>query len=314
MLSCDLSLVTRVADALTYDQAVLSAGLANRLNRCAYAGVPLYMLEGRGIDFVDRLLTELEVPFREVPPDEVQTAWSEGVDALLMIAPHFPDPRLIDKIHPGVTQFFSVFGTHLVTAVDPNRLSLLGVEEDVDRESTYEWVWVERLATTSAKPLGRTVSFLAVDRVQVDAERIAAVAAAKRDALAVDASEEDDAGRWIQGPGMYGELVDVLSTWSEWPRTGKFVLFQSMLSGSAFFYRREYAAALETEAVTADEPSRLLNSAGNKWRALGRHLRSHAAGNTSPDMAWIRDAVAEIEDLEMRFAARGERPSHALCS
>lgn len=303
MLSCDLTLVTRVADGLTYDQAVLSAGLANRLNRCAYAGVPLFMLEGRGIDFVDQLLTELEVPFRDVPPDEVHATWSQGVDALLMIAPYFPDPHLIDRIRPGVTQFFSVFSTHLVTAIDQNRLSLVDMEEDTERESTFEWTWVERLATTSAKPLGLTVSFLAVDRVPVDAQRIAVVTAAKRDALAVDACEEDNAGRWIQGPGMYGELVDVLSTWNEWPRTGKFVLFQSMLSGSAFFYRREYAAALAAQSDTAGEPSRLLNFAGNRWRALGRHLRGHAAGGTSPDMAWIRDILAEIEDLEMRFAA-----------
>jgi hypothetical protein len=314
MLSCDLTLVTRVTDGLTYDQAVLSAGLANRLNRCAYAGVPLYLLQGRGIEFVDQLLTELGVPCRDVPPEQVRSLWSEGVDALLMIVPYFPDPRLIDKIRPGVTQFFSYFGTHLVTAIDTDRLSLVAVDEDVEQESSFEWGWVERLATTRAKPLGRTVSFLAVDRVPVDARRVAEVTAAKRDALAVDAEEEDDAGRWVQGPGMYAELVEVLSTWNQWPRTGKFALFQSMLSGSAFFYRREYAAALVAGSGTSGEPDRLLNSAGNKWRALGRHLRGHAAADTSPDLVWIRDLVTEIQDVEMRFAACSERQSDALCA
>ncbi|MBO4590950.1 MAG: hypothetical protein J5684_00110, partial [Eubacterium sp.] len=56
-------MVSKIIDGLDYDDAVLCAGINNKLNKMYYAHEAMYVLQGRGIYLSDELLDKLEIDY-----------------------------------------------------------------------------------------------------------------------------------------------------------------------------------------------------------------------------------------------------------
>ena len=83
--------------------------------------------------------------------------------------------------------------------------------------------------------------------------------------------------------------------------TAKKVFVGTMVSGSNFFYRKEYWEALsEYETLDAKEVNQI-RVAGGLWRKVIRSLINHLCCGQRLNLVEIESVISKIESLELRF-------------
>lgn len=297
MKSCDLNLISEKLDGLDYNEAVLCSGLNNKVNIMKYAGSKLYILQGRGIHFVDELLERMDVSYELLTAEELFNRKSIPPERLVMILPSMEFEKIKD-MKTNVVQFFHTYGTYSVKKIEDDRLILEG---DYD-EGRVEKVITARDLTTleqmQVKPLGVAYKILRLKELSVEKENVYhCISNNIRELLLPEIYMEEEGG-WVKGSGFYREVRDILEqNWNQhMGRTEKYVFVQSIQNGSSFFYRREFS-----QSMSAVYDNRLtgLEQSGNLWRKLSRYLKASVLEEKAIHSGTISELLQEIETKEL---------------
>ncbi|BFH61196.1 MULTISPECIES: hypothetical protein [Paenibacillus] len=299
MNSCDLLLLIDLMQGIDYDDAVLCTGLNNQLFMSNYADKQLFMLQGRGILFVDDLLKRLHINHEILTIDELLQFDKNLLNQVLIILPHI-DFDKIQHFQKNVVQFINLYSSYTVTSINDGEIVLRGVEEDEFITKRLSLRDFYHLSNTKIKPLYVSQRIVYIRDTFVPQEMITECLANNLRELLVDDTYFDEKGGWTRGISFYDAVKDkLIEGWDDdFNKVSKFVFFQSMLNGSSFFYRREFSNALKNKYLVDEEIINLLYQSGNLWRKLGRYLRGLVVENKPLDKLFIEHTLTDIKNIE----------------
>lgn len=299
MKSCDLYLLTQKVEGLNYYEAVLSAGLSNKINVMNYAGKKLYITQGRDIHFIDELLDKLNLKYNCLSIDQLLTLEKEALTQILIILPTV-DFEKIKVLNEKTVQFFHTYGTYQIESISFEKITLSSIYNGEIQLNDIKIEDLRRLANLKVKPLDTAYKIINIKATTVSKER-------QRDCIFNNLKELnkseiffDSLGGWIKGPEFYSYLKQLLQTaWDqEFNKVSKYVLVQSMQNGSSFFYRREYFESLSKVFEITNEQ---INRCGNLWRKLARYLRSITIEEKAIDVYYVEDIMTKLEYAETKI-------------
>ncbi|OWR33188.1 hypothetical protein CDO73_01395 [Saccharibacillus sp. O23] len=312
MNSCDLLLLREKVQGIGEDDAALCAGLNNQMFTGLYAGKPLYMLQGRKVLFIDELLEGLEADFDKLDPEDLLDLPPDRRDRVLIVLPYV-DFDKIAGLKANTVHFMSVYTTYALEDIDRGELVLRGLHENEYIRKRLKVSDFFHLSSLKIKPLMVNYRILHIRSERVSEDAIRACIRRRIGELRADEQYFVEGEGWVKGRSFYGEVSRKLTEeWNEsFNRVAKFVFFQSMLNGSSFFYRREFAAAL-TGRGESPEAAEGLYRAGNLWRKLGRYLQRLMMENKPLDESVARELMIEIERTETAAIAALEQETGGL--
>lgn len=305
MKSCDLELLSEKFSNTDYDTLVLCTGLDSTVYTGYYAKKSLYMLQGRGITLIDDLLKKLEVNYDMLSVEELANLDKMCYKDIILVLP-FMDFNKIDELNEKIVYFFSIYSTFKLQDIIDDVLILNGIEGEETVVKRITLGQLKKISKLSAKPIGVTCKILKINQKEVDfAVQKNCILTSIKDILCEREFMDEDGG-YKHGIGFYDEIVRILmSYWdSDFNKTMKYIFFQSMLSGSAFFYRREYYNALIQKHDMFEISINYLENlkiSGNLWRTLARYLQSLVIKQEKLDEDKVKYLVSNIKNYEIEF-------------
>lgn len=297
MKSCDLAVVSSKIEGLDYEDAVLCAGLCNRVNIMSYASNNLYILQGRGICFIDELLSGIDVDYSLLNYHELLTRKDIDIQRLIVVLPYVSFDK-IRHMKTNVVQFFHTYGTYQVKDIDEEKLLLEGDYDEGMTEKVIYFEDLKRLSLMSVKPLGISYKIIYLEQRTTNQESIhKCIRNSIRKLIQSDYCKDSD-GEWCQGKQFYKKVQDILNNYwnSEFNKVAKYIFIQSIQNGSSFFYRREFSDALLKKYNIEQKE---LIRAGNYWRKLSRYLKSLVEEEKDLEIEIISEIMSQIEIIEM---------------
>lgn len=296
MKSCDLSLVSSKLNGLDYNEAVLCCGLNNMVNVMQYGGSSLYILQGRGICFIDELLERLKVGYRLLDAEMLFQKKTPDAKRLIMVLPAI-DFEEITQMNPKVVQFFHTFGTYSVEWIDKEKVVLKGEYEEGTVKKVITREALCKLKQLSIKPLNVPYKIIYLTDEQVEKEQVRACIRDNFKELLASAEYMDEEGGFYKGSNFYRYVKDLLlEQWNgSFNRVSKYVFVQSIQNGSSFFYRREFNEALKQKYGKQEYD---LLVVGNLWRKLSRYLKSTVTEGKEAEEKVIEALLGQIEKKE----------------
>ncbi|WOO38581.1 hypothetical protein R2R35_08770 [Anaerocolumna sp. AGMB13020] len=299
--SCDLYLLEEKLDNLNYYESVLCSGLSNTINHMSYGGSTLYILQGRGICFIDELLDKLSLAYRYLDIEELFSLKQEQYSRVMVTLP-FMDFDKIQDLKTNVVQFFHTYGTYRIAGMNDDTIVLEGDYDEGIMEKSISKSSLNKLNGLKIKPLGVPFKLIYLESLEVSEEN-------KRNCIENNIRQliqsdfyEDERGGWIKGSDFYRSFNNILrNNWEQMNKVSKYVLLQSIQNGSSFFYRREYNEALKTQINQHFEE---LERSGNLWRKVARLIKKSIVEEKPIDYERIDTVVSSIEKEELSLFER----------
>ncbi|CAM2939109.1 hypothetical protein HAHI6034_09445 [Hathewaya histolytica] len=300
MLSCDIATVTSILKNVKYEEAILVGGLGNILYRTSYNKHNMYMANGRGVMLVDELLDKLQVAYKELTMDELYKLNKNDYKNVLIITPI----QLVDhieKINKKASQFLNTYSTFRLVDIEKDTI-ILELASDV--EEVYKRINKEQLEiieSLKVMPLDINIKYIYIendyefrqDKINLQINKSVARF------LNSEQVNEEEYG-WWKGDVFYEKLFHSIKEWeSHQIKVIKFILYQSLLSGSSFFYRKEFSEALDLLELQDTSPISQLEEAAKNWRNLGRHLKNHLAEQKDIDFDYVEQLIKNIKYNEL---------------
>lgn len=310
MKSCDLSLISEKIRGIDYNEAVLCAGLNNTVNIMKYGGSNLYILQGRGICFIDELLDRLQINYSLLDINEL---FQNDIDisCLLVVLPYIDFSKIKD-INPGIVQFFHTYGTYSVDKIEGDKIILKGDYDEGIVEKSIGKSDLVKLQGLSIKPLGISYKIIYIINDYVEKDIVRKCIGSNLNKLIVSDNFKDEIGGWCKGTDFYSYVKKLLiHNWNQdFNKIAKYVFVQSIQNGSSFFYRREYSEAL---LMKYNNSKTDLLIAGNLWRKLSRYLKSAIIEEKEADSDLIEQLIGTLERIELRlFIQLAKEKTYAL--
>lgn len=299
MKSCDLYLLTQKVEGLNYHEAVLSAGLSNKINVMYYARKKIYITQGRAIHFIDELLDKLNIEYHCLPIDQLLTLGKETLTQVLIILPTIEFEK-IKELNTETVQFFHTYGTYQIQDISSEKITLSSIYNEEIQLKELEIDDFHRLAKLKVKPLNVAYKIINIKATKISKEIQRNCIFSNLKELNKSESFFDALGGWIKGPEFYSYLKQLLqNSWNqEFNKVSKYILVQSMQNGSSFFYRREYFESLSKVFGVTDKQ---INRCGNLWRKLARYLRSITIEEKAIDVYYVEEIMTELEAVETQI-------------
>ncbi len=301
MISCDAHYIAELIPEITYNDVICSMGLSNGIFLMNYDQNDIYMMKSRFVTSQLQLLDRLGISYRLCKAEEL---FDEKVSLEKVLV--FLPKMLLDNIaslHQDTKQLALSMSSFLVRRKDGDTVILTGMEPDeteYEKEATREQL--EKLSRFQMKP--SMDSLVIVDLGEVCCDR-SIIRNNIRESMEHCLSDYDgiDNGEllWYGGKSAYRKLYDVISRFDELDETARKVLVGTMVSGSNFFYRKEFWEALkEYEDLDAKELNEL-RVAGGLWRKIIRTLVNHVCFQQKINLVEIESVIMKIESTELHF-------------
>lgn len=296
MKSCDLTLLSKIIDGLDYDDAVLCAGINNKLNKMYYAGKELFVLQGRGIYLIDELLDRLKTPYELLKATDLYDLEDSEFENLLLIIPYM-DISKIREMKTDVVQVIHAFSTFLVKRETKDRLGIYAEYDEGPHEDHIEIEDLIKLQFLKVKPLESACKIIHLTgEKSVSQKQIQDCILEHVNNLRSSTNYEDETGGWVVGSDFYDEFAKILrERWDEqFGKIEKYMILQSIQNGSAFFYRKELGIALENKYGSDDSA---LKKSGNIWRRISRILKASILSGKCIDQE-IYELLENLKEIE----------------
>ncbi|MDF2869576.1 MAG: Uncharacterized protein K0R05_1151 [Anaerocolumna sp.] len=301
MRSCDLYLLEEKIENLNYYEAVLCSGLSNTINHMSYGGSTLYILQGRGICFIDELLDKLSLTYRYLEIDELFALKQEQFSRVLVTLPYM-DFDKIQNLKTNVVQFFHTYGTYRIAEINDDTIVLEGDYDESIMEKLISKSSLKKLESLKIKPLGVPFKFIYLESLEVSAENKRNCIEDNIRLLIQSDLYEDERGGWVKGSDFYSSFKNILlNNWEPMNKVSKYVILQSIQNGSSFFYRREFNEALKAQMNLQFEE---LERSGNLWRKIARLIKKSIMEDKEIDYELIDTVVSSIEKEEQSLFER----------
>ena len=306
--SCDLTLVSKIIDGLDYDDAVLCAGINNKLNKMYYAHEALYVLQGRGIYLSDELLDKLEIDYELISAKQLYELDESKLENILLIIPYM-DIKKIKEMNSNIVQVIHAFSTFLIKERKDDEFTIVAEYDEGEHEDKIYLEDIEKLQSLKVKPLESACKIIYVKEKKVSKEQIEKAIIKQIQKLRKTDGYEDETGGWTVGRSFYKDTARVISeNWNNgFGKIEKYMILQSIQNGSAFFYRKEYGNAIANKYKLDDAP---FLKAGNIWRKISRILKASIM-NGSELGDEIYKLLNSLEDIELN--AFNELEEKLLC-
>ena len=300
MLSCDISMAIRLIQNINYDDAILMSGISNTLYTTSYANRNMYIAKGRGIMLIDELLDKLNINYKELTLDEVYELSSENYNNVLVITPL----QVVDnfeKVKPNVVQFFNTYATFQLIDIQNKDiiLELASDLKEIYKRLNYDQLKI--IKSLKVKPLDINIKFIFVENNSIfNRDHIKIQLRKMIDEFITPKEVKEVNGGWWEGPLFYDKLKECISTWNEEEvKVIKFILYQSILDGSSFFYRKEFSQSLNLLTIESTSVKNKINYAAKQWRTLGRHLKNHLETGKKIDTLYLSNLIDDIKENEI---------------
>lgn len=301
MVSCDAHYIAELIPEITYNDVICSMGLSNGIFLMNYDQNDIYMMKSRYVTSQLQLLDRLGISYKLLGTAELFDE-TVSLEKVLIFLPKM----LLDNIavlHQDTKQLALSMSSYLVRRKDTDTVILTGMEPD---ETEYEKVVsrqdLEKLSHFQMKPSMESLVIVDLGEVSCDRNTIRNNI---RESMEHCLSDYDgiDNGEllWYGGKSAYRKLYEVITKFDELDETARKVLVGTMVSGSNFFYRKEFWEALkEYEDLDAKELNEL-RVTGGLWRKIIRTLVNHLCFQQKINLVEIENVIMKIETTELHF-------------
>lgn len=297
-----MTLLARLLKGITYEEIVLVGGISNTLYMAPYGNAEIYIANGRGFDLIDELLDKLEVPYKELNQEQVEQLDKEQYKDVLMVTP-YEAIKHTEKINPAVVQFFNNYTTYQLADINEEHYvfeQIQDLETEITKVSREEINFIRNL---KVKPLDVSLKFFWIDSEQpfTEAKKKELIKKAL-DQLTTSEEMVKQNGKWWKGPVFYDRLEKEIHGWNACEnKVIKHVLMVSLLSGSSFFYRKEFCQALEQSGQEIEQcVVDALEKSGHLWRDLGRCLKGHLMHGRDIENQRITKILTSLQENEIQ--------------
>lgn len=301
MVSCDAHYISKLIPEITYNDVICSMGLSNGIFLMKYDEKDIYMMKSRYVTSQAQLLERLGISYKTMKLEEL---FQQEVD-LEKVLVFLPKMLLdnIDSLHRETRQLALSMSSFRVRHSEPNSVILTGMEPD-EREFEIEITKenMEKLSSFHMKPEMDSLLITRLDTVNCTKNRIKENI---RESMEHCLDDYDGINNgellWFGGTSAYRKLAHVIKNFDKLDEIAKKVFVGTMVSGSNFFYRKEYWEALsEYETLDAKEVNQI-RVAGGLWRKVIRSLINHLCCGQRLNLVEIESVISKIESLELRF-------------
>jgi len=208
----------------------------------------------------------------------------------------------IDNIDITSTQLWFSISSYLIKEIVNDKITLVGIDNDKEYEKTVSYETLVMMNKITLKPDGEAVQIYELKRTDVTRKDINENILKNMYACLYDCYEYDNTDfLYYSGKGGYQKTSEILTQYEFLNDTTKKILIGSMVSGTNFFYRREYAEILENSQIYNCEYCNDLKLAGGYWRKLSRLMINNLIYNYKIDADSVKSTLEKIQYLETNF-------------
>lgn len=302
MFSCDAFYISKILNDITYDEIILSAGLNNSICSIEYDNTNVYMLKGRNFNSITDLFNKLQIQYKKITAIELfEEQYRKNFQNIVIVIPKVIFDN-IDLVDAGSTQLSFSTSTYIIKEFVDDSISLIGMDNDKEYEKTVEYSSLEKLSTIKLKPEGEGIQIFILEKTNCTKKAVSDNILNSMQACLYHCYDYNHGDfLYSSGEGGYQKICQSLQKYAALDSTTKKILIGSMVSGTNFFYRREYAEALEKSYDFFCESVNNLKLAGGYWRKITRYLLNNLLYSYPVSVDIVEETMNKIKYLEMNF-------------
>lgn len=301
MISCDAHYIAKLIPDITYNDVICSMGLSNGIFLMNYDQKDIYMMKSRYVTSQMQLIDRLGISYKLF---SIEDLFDETVSLEKVLV--FLPKMLLDNItalHQDTKQLALSMSSFLVRHKNADTVILTGMEPDeTEYEKEVSRQELEKLSRFEMKPSMDSLIIVELGEACRDRNTIRINI---HESMEHCLSDYDgiDTGEllWYGGKSAYRKLYEVISRFDKLDETVRKVLVGTMVSGSNFFYRKEFWEALKEYEELDPRELNELRVAGGLWRKVIRTLVNHVCFQQNINLMEMENVIMKIEKTELHF-------------